>query len=93
MKNFRQIAKALGVHHTTVTTQRKELEATGGVAKLATSTGVDGKKYPRKPVSVFNPTKREERAMKKPEVVERMQEERPISAKVERAAMREKSSK
>ena len=88
-------AKALGVHHTTVTTQRKELEATGDVAKLATSTGADGKVYPRKPVSVFNPTKREERAMKKPEVVERMHSTR-LSArryKYERAAMREKCSK
>ncbi len=73
----RQIAKALGVHQSTVGTQRKELEQSGQVSKLDTSTGADGKEYPRirKPVSVFNPTKREERAMKKPEVIEKMQED------------------
>ena len=73
----RQIAKALGVHQSTVGTQRKELEQSGQLSKLDTSKGTDGKEYPRKrkPVSVFNPTKREEKAMKKPEVVARMQED------------------
>ena len=51
----RQIAKSLGVHHTTVSTQRRDLEDSGDVAKLATSTGRDGKEYPRKPMSVFIP--------------------------------------
>ncbi len=72
-----QIAQALGVHQSTVGNQRRELERAGEVSKLDMSTGADGKTYPRirKPVSVCNPTKREERAMKKPEVVERMQED------------------
>ena len=43
-----------------------ELEAVAEIPHLDTSKGADGKNYPRKPVSVFNPTKREERAMKKP---------------------------
>ena len=78
----RQIAKALGVNHETIGTQRKELEAVGEIRQLSQMIGSDGKEYPRhvdavrkKPVSVFNPTKREERAMKKPEVVSRMQED------------------
>lgn len=74
-RSDRQIARDLGVHQSTVGTQRKKLEQSGQVSKLDTSIGADGKEYPRKPVSVFNPTKREERAMKKPEVVERMQED------------------
>ena len=71
----RQIAKRLGVSDKTVGSQRKELEATAEIPHLETSTGADGKTYPRKPVSVFNPTKREERAMNNPEVVTRMQED------------------
>ena len=81
-KSDRQIAKDLGVHQSTVGTQRKILEKSGQVSKLDTSTGSDGKQYPRKPVSVFNPTKREEKAMSKPEVVEKMQEDgiNPLAA-------------
>ena len=71
----RQIAKALGVSDKTVGTQRKELESAAEIPHLDTSKGSDGKSYPRKPVSVFNPTKREERAMRNPEVVERMKED------------------
>ena len=63
----RQIAKSLGVSPTTTGTIRHEMENSGQLSKLDTSKGADGKSYPRKPVSVFNPTKREERAMKKPE--------------------------
>lgn len=72
----RQIAKALGVSHVTVGTQRRELESIGQIDQSSRQTK-DGRIYPaiRKPVSVFNPTKREERAMKKPEVVERMKED------------------
>ena len=55
----RQIAKALGVHQSTVGTQRKILEEDGQVSKLDTSKGADGKNYPRKTVSIFNPTKQE----------------------------------
>lgn len=75
-KSDRQIAAGLGVHHTTVTTQRAKMEKTGELAKLASSIGADGKERPRvverKPVSVFNPSKREERALHNPKVVERM---------------------
>ena len=71
----RQIAQSLGVDNHTVASQRKNLEGREEIPHLDTSTGSDGKTYPRKPVSVFNPTKREERAMKKPEVVARMQED------------------
>lgn len=80
----RQIAKVLGVDNKTVNTQRKNMEATEEIPQLSENIGADGKKRPRKtkhhrrpkqPVSVFNPTKREEKAMKKPEVVERMQED------------------
>jgi len=75
-KSDRQIAKDLGVSDKTVATQRRELEAGAEIPHVEKLTGADGKEYPRKkPVSVFNPTKREEKAMKKPEVVERMQEE------------------
>ena len=73
----RQIAKALGVSDKTVGTQRKALEGTAEIPQLEKTVGADGKARTtaRKPVSVFNPTKREEKAMKKPEVVARMQED------------------
>lgn len=67
----RQIAKALGVNHETVGTQRKELEADGGIRQCSRQAS-DGRVFHKPVVSVFNPTKREERAMKKPEVIERM---------------------
>lgn len=73
-KSDRQIAKALGVHQSTVGTQRRSMENSGQVSKLDTSTGADGKRYPRKPVTIFNPSKREERAVRNPAVVERMAE-------------------
>ena len=73
----RQIAKALEIDHKTVTVQRKELEGRGEIPHVESSIDTLGREQPRtrKPVSVFNPTKREEQAMKKPEVVSRMQEE------------------
>ena len=66
-----KIAKALGVTDKTVAVQRRELEAGSEIPRLSQMIGADGKEYPRhvdtvrtrKPVSVFNPTKREERAM------------------------------
>lgn len=85
-KSDRQIAKDLGVHHTTVSTQRTRLESANQVANLATSTGSDGKTYPRKverkPVSVFNPTTREAKSLQNPEVVERIAETnaKPLTA-------------
>ena len=80
-RSDRQIAKALGVDNHTVATQRKKLETGEEIPQVSQMIGVDGKEYPRqvekvrKPVSVFNPTKREERAMKNPAVVERMKED------------------
>ena len=79
----RQIAQALGVDNHTVSSQRKELETTEEIPHLNETVGKDGKvrqrsckkKKRKSVVSVFNPTKREERAMKKPEVVSRMQED------------------
>jgi DNA-binding Lrp family transcriptional regulator len=43
----RQIAAGLGVDHKTVSAQRKELEATGGIRQLETNIGADGKERPR----------------------------------------------
>lgn len=66
-KSDRQIAAGLGVSQTTVGTQRKSMKEIGQLSKLDSSIGLDGKERPRqvqrKPVSVFNPSKREERAM------------------------------
>lgn len=65
----RTIAKELGVHHTTVGTVRDELENKEQVAKLATSTGLDGKLYPRdvkpipKPSSIFTTPERVEKVI------------------------------
>ena len=59
----RQIAQALGVSHPTVSAQRFDMEESGELEKFTSSIGAYGKERPRKPVSVFNPTKREERAM------------------------------
>ena len=84
-KSDRQIAAGLGVSDKTVGAQRKQLEGTAEIPQLKTTVGADGKERPRqverkptpapeprKPVSVFNPTPREERAIKNPAVVERM---------------------
>ncbi len=77
-KSDRQIAAGLGISHHTVSARRNELERTGQIAQLETNIGADGKERPRqvarKPVSIFNPTKREERAVQNPAVVERMAE-------------------
>lgn len=90
----RQIAKALGVTHPTVATLRKELEETGDVEKFTTSIDTLGREQPRvrKPVSVFNPTKREERAITNPEVVSRMQEDGLNAVNAERQLHREEKS-
>lgn len=75
-KSDRQIAKALGVSDKTVGGQRRNLEATAEIPQLETSIGADGKERPRqverKPVSIFNPTKREEKAIQNPAVVQHM---------------------
>lgn len=73
-KSDRQIAAGLGISHHTVSARRNELEQGGQIAHLDKSVGPDGKYYPRqhKPVTIFNPSKREERAIQNPAVVERM---------------------
>lgn len=75
-KSDRQIAAGLGVSDKTVGSQRKEMEQTAEIPQLKTNIGADGKERPRqvsrKPVTIFNPTKREERAVQNPAVVERM---------------------
>ena len=61
-KIWQQIAEGLGVSHHTVAAQRDNLETGGQIAHVKKSKGKDGKEYPRtrkKPVSVFNPTKRD----------------------------------
>jgi len=72
----RQIAADIGVDKNTVNSQRKKLERTGEIHQLNTNIGADGKERPRqvqrKPVSIFNPTKQEEKAMQNPEIVERV---------------------
>ena len=79
-----EIAKAIGVSDKTVASRREKLEACSEIPNIETITDTLGRKQPRKknrnkqpkqPVSVFNPTKREERAMKNPAVVERMKED------------------
>ena len=68
------------------------MEDKGQLSKLDTSTGVDGKTYPRKPISVFNPTKREERTMKNPEVIERMREDGTNALTAEKELHREEKA-
>lgn len=65
-KSDRQIAAGLGVHHTTVGTQRQELESIGEISQCQRETA-DGRTYPaqRKPVlTKFNPTTVEKNAIK-----------------------------
>ena len=77
-KSNRQIAKDLGVSDPFVGKVRKQMEESGEVQTVSTLTGADGKQYPRqvdrKPVSVFNPSPREEQAIQNPAVVKRMGE-------------------
>ncbi|MCC8163349.1 MAG: hypothetical protein LIO86_09375, partial [Lachnospiraceae bacterium] len=93
-KSDRQIAKSLGVDHTTVTNQRHGLESTGEIHQLDKTIGADGKARTttpqRKPVSVFNPTPREEKAVKQPEIVNKMAENGINAAGAIRESKREK---
>lgn len=72
----RKIATMLGTSHPTVAKQRQSMEESGELEKFTSSIGTDGKERPRqverKPVTIFNPTRREERAVQNPKVVERM---------------------
>lgn len=72
----RQIAEGIGVSNSTVSYQRKRMEERGQLCESHSSIGADGKERPRqverKPVTIFNPTRREEKAIQNPDVVERM---------------------
>lgn len=74
-KSDRQIAEGLGVTNKTVAAQRRVLESIEEIPQCARQTS-DGRVYPaqRKPITIFNPTKREERVIQNPAVVERMAE-------------------
>ena len=73
-KSDRQIAAELGIDNATVSRQRKKMEDAGDVLQCNTSIDTLGREQPRqrKPVTIFNPSKREERAIQNPAVVERM---------------------
>ena len=73
-KSDRQIAAGLGVAHTTVMRTRDEMESIGALHQCPHKTS-DGRTYPaqRKPVTIFNPTPREERAMQDPAVREKLE--------------------
>ncbi|MDL2254337.1 ParB N-terminal domain-containing protein [Ruminococcaceae bacterium OttesenSCG-928-I18] len=73
-KSDRQIAAGLGVSHPTVGAVRNEMVEAGNVEKFTTSIDTMGREQPRqrKPVSVFNPTRREEKAIQDPDVVDRL---------------------
>ena len=64
-KSDRQIAAEIGVDYTTVWRQRKSV-ANGQIGQMQQESHV--------PVSVFNPTPRERRALRDDRVIERMQE-------------------
>lgn len=78
-KSDRQMAKDLGTSHPTVAKCRKTMEDSGQLERFTSSIGADGKERPRqverKPVSVFNPTKREEKALTNPKVVEQVNQQ------------------
>ena len=69
----RQIAAGLGIDHKTVGAQRATMESTGEIPQFKTNIGADGKERPRevarKPITVFNPTARDMRALQNPAVV------------------------
>ena len=67
-KSDRQIAAEIGVSQPTVSAQRKNLSDKNG------QIGQFYQQESRAPVSVFNPTPREKRALRDERVVERMQE-------------------
>ncbi len=88
-KSDRQIADGLEVDHKTVGAQRKEMESTGEIPRLDTRVGADGREQrkpatepdpPRRPVSIYNPTRREAKAIQNPAMVERMASMAGLSA-------------
>lgn len=77
-RSDRQIANDLGVSNGFVSRVRKGMESTGELCTVHSSIGADGKERPRqverKPVTIFNPTRREEKALQVDGAVERMAE-------------------
>lgn len=84
-RSDRQIASALGVDHKTVSAKRSEMQRIGEIPQSSRRTK-DGRIYPaeRKPVSIFNPTSREEKAIQNPAVVERMAGTGMTAARIEK---------
>ena len=68
----RQIAVNLGVSNSTVSKTRKDMEESGELCDSHSSIGADGKERPRKPVSVFNPTPAEKKAIQNPAVLAKL---------------------
>ena len=93
-KSDRQIAAALGVSNSTVSSQRKEMVANHQLCKSHSSIGADGRERPRqvthKTVTIFNPTAAEEKAVKQPEIIERMAESGKSAVEVKREIKAEK---
>ena len=85
-KSDRQIAEEFKVSPTTAGTIRKDMENSGQVSKLDTSIGADGKEYPRerKPVTIMNPTPREERALQEnPAILNKIESGQAVTPRIE----------
>jgi site-specific DNA-methyltransferase (adenine-specific) len=84
-KSDRRIADGLGVDHEMVGEQRKNLERRGGIRHVSATVDTLGREQPRKPVSVFNPTAREMRALGDSAVIKRIAETgiNPVTASKE----------
>ena len=85
-KSDRQIATSLGVDHKTISKHRTELQSRGEIPHVSKTTDTLGREQPRqrKTVSVFNPTLAEEKAIKKPEIIERMAQSGKTAVEVKR---------
>ena len=105
LKSDRQIADAIGVSNSTVSYQRKKMVETGQLCESHSSIGADGKERPRqverntvtapeprKTVSLFNPSKREERAIQNHDVVKRMADTGVSALSAEKQVHREERS-
>ena len=93
-KSDRQIAVALGVSNSTVSSQRKEMVTNHQLCESHSSIGSDGRERPRqvthKTVTIFNPTAAEEKAVKQPEIIKRMSESGKTAVEVKREIKAEK---
>ena len=70
----RQIAAGLSVNNSTVSRIREKLVKTGDVLQCDTSIDTLGREQPRvrKPIAIFNPTPREEKAIQEPAIMEKL---------------------